>query len=94
MAIWSWLKNNWKYLLGPLWLLTSLLTWVFSRKIVLPAPLVEKEQILGEFRKKLDDLAVRAEQRLLQASKDQLEEFKTLKDKPVSEIAAWIDRIS
>ena len=47
-----------------------------------------------DFKDKLDELAKKAEERLKNASEEQLKEYEEIKDKPVEEIAKWIDSLS
>jgi CRISPR/Cas system-associated endonuclease/helicase Cas3 len=104
--VWEWLKKNWKYLLFPLWVVSLILVWVLSGgKSRLPPlsgtsdraaddAMKAKDAAIQEFRDRLDALYEATQQRLQKASGEQLEEFKTMKDKPLDEVAKWIDKLS
>jgi hypothetical protein len=53
-----------------------------------------KDEAIAGFRSRLDEIAEKAEARLREASEEQLEEFEEVKDKPIDEVASWIDRLS
>ena len=101
---WEWFKKNWKWFIAPLWILSLVLVWLFmGNKPPLFPPsgttdemadelAKEKEIILAEYREKMGALADRVEEKLQAASKEQLEEFKEMKDKPPEEVAKWIDQ--
>jgi len=103
--VWEWLKKNWKYLVFPLWALSLILMWVLGgggRTIFPPSGTSDqaaddaakaKDEALRAFRERLDQLAQLLEQKLQSASKEQLDEFKQMKDKPIDEVAKWIDNI-
>jgi len=102
--IWEWLKKNWKYLLFPLWVLSLILMWVLSGgKAKLPISgttdqaaddaMKAKDEAIRQFRERLDQVAQQIETKLRNASKAQLDEFKEMKDKPLDEVAKWVDSI-
>jgi hypothetical protein len=102
--VWAWLKKNWKWLIAPLWLLSVVLVWLFTGGLkskpqisgttdvaantavntVVEAQ-VEKDTAIKQILKLF-------EEKLQKASVEQLKEFDTLKDKPVAEVVAWIDK--
>jgi len=101
---WAWLKKNWKYLLFPLWVLSLILVWVLSGGKAKPSisgtsdqaadeAVKAKDEAVQQFRDRLDQLAKMLEEKLQSASKEQLDEFKKLKDKPLDEVAKWVDNI-
>jgi flagellar biosynthesis/type III secretory pathway M-ring protein FliF/YscJ len=104
--IWAWLKKNWKWLILPLWVLSVVLVWIFrgGDKTLFPvtgttdddADKVDEahQKASAEFRARLDELAKKAEERLKTASEEQIKEYETIKDKPLDEVAAWIDNLS
>jgi hypothetical protein len=53
-----------------------------------------KDEAMNQFRSPLDELLKKAQERLQTASKEQLEQFNELKDKPLEDVAKWIDKIS
>ena len=53
---------------------------------MLSSPIVKDER--------LDELAKKADQKLQEASKEQLEEYGEMKDRPLDEVAEWIDKLS
>jgi chromatin segregation and condensation protein Rec8/ScpA/Scc1 (kleisin family) len=93
-------------LILPLWIASMVLVWVFrgGDKVMFPVTgttdkdaddaLVAKDRAMSEFRTRLDEIAKKAEARLQSASKDQVKEFEEIKDKPLDEIAKWIDGLS
>lgn len=103
--VWEWLKRNWKYLVFPLWALSLILMWVLGGGVRPLRPVSgttdqaaddaakAKDEAVKAFRDRLDQLAQLLEQKLQSASKEQLDEFKKLKDKPIEEVAKWIDDI-
>ena len=82
------------------------LMWLLSggRRTLFPVPGIpdtsydaasgEKDAAMRAFRARLEELAARAEERMQQASSDQIKELKTLQDKPLEEVAKWIDDLS
>jgi len=103
--IWEWLKKNWKYLLFPLWVLSLILVWVLAggHRSLVPVSgttdqaaddaMKAKDEAVQQFRDRLDQLAKLLEEKLQNASKAQLDEFKEMKDKPLDEVAKWVDSI-
>ena len=103
---WAWVKKNWKWLILPLWLISVILVWIFrgGDKPMFPVSgttdadadkaLEAKDKAVADFRARLDELARKAEERMKNASEDQLKEYEKLKDKPIEEIAKWIDELS
>jgi flagellar biosynthesis/type III secretory pathway M-ring protein FliF/YscJ len=104
--VWAWLKKNWKWLILPLWIASVVLVWIFrgGDKPMFPVSgttdaeadkaLEAKDKAVAEFRERLEELAKKAEERLKNASEEQLKEYEELKDKPLDEIAVWIDELS
>lgn len=104
--VWEWLKKNWKWLILPLWVLSLLLVWFLhgGEKPLFPVSgtkdedadkaLEAQQKASAEFRARLDELAKKAEERLKGASEEQLKEYETIKDKPLEEVAKWIDSLS
>lgn len=104
--VWEWLKKNWKWLLLPFWLLSLFGTWILrgGKKPLLPpsgttdvaadTALKEKDAALEGFKSRLDELYRKAEERLKGASEAQVKEYNEIKDKPLEEIAKWIDSLS
>jgi hypothetical protein len=104
MKAWEWLKTHWRWLIAPLWIISLILVWLFfgGRKPLLPSGTTDKaaddamkakDEAISQFRARLDAMAKKAEERLQDASKDQVDEFNKLKDKPLEEVAKWIDSL-
>ena len=105
-AVWDWIRNHWKWLLFPVWIISLLLVWIFRGGEVPFLPisgttdeasdeaLKAKDEAIGKFRARLDEIAEKAEGRLREASEDQIKEFDAVKDKPIDEVASWIDKLS
>jgi hypothetical protein len=103
---WAWIKKNWKYLIFPLWIGSVILVWVFrgGEKPLLPISgttdeaadeaMKAKEAAVEKFRARLDEIHTKAAERLANASEEQVKEFEEIKDKPLEEVAAWIDNLS
>jgi len=102
--IWEWLKKNWKWLIAPLWIVSLILVWLFfgGKKPFLPSGTTDaaadgamkaKDEAMAQFKARLDDLVKKAGERLQKASKDQVDQFNGLKDKPLDEVAKWIDSL-
>lgn len=103
---WSWLKAHWRWFLGPVWLLSIVAVWLFhggERRLLKPKlvpdtavdeNMATKNEAIEQFRARLDTMSQLAEKRLQNASVEQIEAFKEIKDKPISEVAAWIDALS
>jgi len=103
---WAWLKTNWKWLILPLWIASVVLVWIFrgGDKALFPTSgttdaaadqaVAAKDKALAEFRAKLDELYKKAEAQMQDASEEQVKELEQLKDKPLDEVAAWIDNLS
>lgn len=104
--VWEWLKKNWKWLVLPLWVASLVLVWLFhggTKQFLPPSGTTDqaaadamkaKDQALTEFRARLEEIIRQAEERLKTASKEQVDAFKELQGKPLTEVAAWIDKIS
>ena len=104
--VWAWLKKNWKWLILPLWIISIVLVWIFrgGDKPMFPVSgttdeaadqaVAAKDQALADFRAQLDELYKKAEARMQDASEEQVKELKDLKDKPLDEVAKWIDDLS
>jgi hypothetical protein len=104
--VWAWLKKNWKWLILPLWLVSLLLVWFLSggKSTLFPPSgttdeaadeaIAAKDKAIADFRARLDDLHKKAEERLKNASEEQIKEYEELKDKPVEDVAKWIDSLS
>ena len=102
--VWEWLKANYKWLILPLWVLSMVLVWVFTRgrtkvlvgttDIAADQAVEAQKQAISDFRARLEEMARKAEARLASASKEQLQEFKDLQGKPLDEVAKWIDNLS
>ena len=102
---WEWLKKNWRYLVFPLWVASLILVWLLSggRRPIMPVSgttdqvaddaAKAKDEAIQQFRDRLDQLAKLMEERLKNASKEQMEEFQQMKDKPIEEVAKWIDTV-
>lgn len=99
------MKQHWKWLLLPLWIGSVVLVWLFrgGDRPLFPVSetdeavdraLAEKDRALADFRAKLDELYRRAEERMQRASQEQVKELGELKDKPLDEVARWIDNLS
>ena len=105
-VVWIWLKKNWKWLLLPFWVLSILLVWLFrgGDRPLFPTSgttdeaamdaIEAKDKAAAEFKARLDELAKRAEERLKTASEEQIKEYEEIKDRPIEEIAKWIDDLS
>ena len=103
---WAWLRKNWKWLILPLWAASIVLVWLFrggdkplfpvtgTTDVAADKALQAKDKATAEFRARLDELARKAEERLQKASEEQLQEYEELKDKPLDEVAKWIDSLS
>ena len=100
----SWLKKNWKWLILPLWAISIVLMWLFKGRSfsvnvgddssVVDDVMEKRDSALQAFRRRLDELARKAEKKLQDASKEQLEEYEEMKDRPLDEVAEWIDKLS
>ncbi len=103
---WLWLKKRWKWLVLPFWLISIVLVYLFrggdkplfpvtgTTDVAADKALQAKSQAMVDFRARLDELAKKAEERLQKASEEQLKEYEELKDKPLDEVAKWIDSLS
>jgi len=104
--IWEWLKKNWKWLILPLWVLSMVVVWLLSggrTKLFPPSGTTDqaadaatkaKDEAIEAFRQRLDALYKQAEERLKTASEAQVKEFTEIKEKPLEEVAKWIDSLS
>ena len=103
---WAWLKKNWKWLLLPLWVTSVVLVWIFrgGDRPLFPVTgttddnadkaLEAQQKASAEFRARLEKLHKKAEERLKNASEEQLKEYEKIKDKSLEEVAKWIDSLS
>lgn len=103
--VWPWIREHWKWLVFPFWAASLVLVWIFRGGEVQLVPhgasdadvdkaMEAKDKAVADFRARLDELAKKAEERLKSASEEQLKEYEGLKDKPLKEIAGWIDNLS
>jgi len=102
--VWEWIKRNWKWLIAPLWIASLVLMWLFRGGYKPPVSgttdqaadeaAKAKDEAVAQFRSRLDELLKKAQERLQDASKEQVDEFNGLKDKPLEEVAKWIDSLS
>ena len=104
--MWLWLKKNWKWLLLPLWFASLVLVWLFrgGDRTLFPVTgttdkdadeaLKAQQEAAAAFRARLDELAAKADKKLQTASKEQLQEYETMKGKSLDEVAKWIDELS
>lgn len=105
LVVWRWLKKYWKWILFPIGIISVILAWV-SRGGRIP-PLVsgttdeaadealeDYKKASQEYKEKLDEIHKKAEERLKDASEEQLKEYEEIKDKPLEEVAKWIDSLS
>ena len=102
---WEWFKRNWKWFIAPLWIASLVVMWLFrggsskppisgTTDVAADEAMKAKDEAMTQFRSRLDELLKKAQDRLQAASKEQLEEFNELKDKPLDDVAKWIDTIS
>ena len=103
---WAWIKKNWRWLILPLWDVSILLVWLFrgGDRPLLPVSgttddaadkaLEAKDEAAQEYKEQVKEVNKRAEERLKTASEEQIKEYEELKDKPVEEVAKWIDSLS
>jgi len=101
---WEWFKRNWKWFIAPLWIASLVVMWLFrggskppisgTTDVAADEAMKAKDEAMIQFRSRLDELLKKAQDRLQVASKEQLEEFNELKDKPLDDVAKWIDTIS
>ena len=102
--VWEWLKKNWKWLIFPLWVASLIIVWLFfgGRRPLITGGTTDraaddatkaKDEAMAQFRSRLDELLKKAQERLQAASKDQVSKFTELKDKPLDEVAKWIDSL-
>lgn len=103
---WEWLKKNWKWLILPLWAISVVLVWLFTRGgVKKPATTITGTtdqaantavttviNAADERETAIKRILALFEEQLKKASAEQLKELEAMKGKPVSEIAAWIDK--
>ena len=81
------------------------LVWLFKGgdKRILPfvdnddtidTALEAKDKAIIDYKTKLNALGKKREERLQNASEAQIKEYEEIKDKPLEEIATWIDKLS
>ena len=103
--IWEWLKTNWKWLVLPLWAVSILLVWLFTRGGALKKPpvsgttdqaannAVDGVITAGETKtESIQKLETKYQDKLEKMSDEQRAEWEKMKSRPVTEVAAWIDR--
>lgn len=104
-SFWEWLKKNWKWFVLPIWALSIVLVWLFTRggsrkfgpvtgTTDQAANTAVKDVVLAadERENAIKSILKVFEEKLRKASDEQIKEAETMKDKPASEIAAWIDK--
>lgn len=103
--VWEWLKKNWKWLILPLWAISMVLMWLFTRGGVkrfgpvsgtsdqaANTAVTTVVAAADEKEKAIAGILKYFEEKLKKASTEQLKEFETLKEKPTAEVASWIDK--
>lgn len=103
--MWIWLKKYWKWILFPIGIVSLLLAWKSRDKgPELPDTGTTDEAAdeameaykaaAREYQEKVREVHKKAEERLKDASEEQLKEYEEIKDKPIEEIAKWIDDLA
>lgn len=105
LVVWRWLKKYWKWILFPIGVISIILAWLArGRELQLPASgtadeaadeaMASYRAAAREYQERVRAVHKKAEERLKNASEEQLKEYEKLKDKPAEEIAKWIDSLS
>ena len=102
--VWEWLKTYWKWLIAPLWAVSIVLVWLFTRGGVLKKPVsgttdqaansaVEGVIQAGENKiEAIQKLEAQYMAKIEKMSEVQKAEWERMKDRPVQELASWIDK--
>lgn len=102
--IWEWLKAHWKWLILPLWAVSILLVWLFTRGGALKPPVsgttdqaanaaVDGVIQAGENKTEaIQKLETQYQGKIESMSAEQKAEWEAMKAKPIQDVASWIDR--
>lgn len=105
IGAWRWLKKYWKWIVFPVGLTLAALAWLSrSKGPELPATgttdeaadeaMAAYKAAARVYQEKVREVHKKVEERLKTASEEQLKEYEELKDKPIEEIAKWIDDLA
>jgi predicted negative regulator of RcsB-dependent stress response len=104
--IWTWLKKNWKWVVFPIGVISAILGWflwwrsrpkddVDSTTTDAAADQAVKDTVEAqeEKDKALEQLEEKHGEKLAAMTEEQQAEFKKVKEKPIDEVASWIDNL-
>lgn len=105
--VWEWLKKNWKWIVFPVGVLMSVLGWFLwwrgrpkkdentgtTTDAAADQALKDTVQAQEDKEKALKELEQKHGEKLSTMSDEQRAEFEKMKQKPIEEVAAWIDRL-
>ena len=105
LVVWRWLKKYWKWILFPIGIISLVLAWLArGKEIQLPASGTTDEaadeameaykEAARKYQERVREVHKKAEERMKTASEEQLKEYEEMKDKPIEEIAKWIDDLA
>lgn len=106
IKIWEWLKKNWKWVLFPIGILLSVLGWLLwwrrgkkddttstTTDAAADQAVKDTAQAQEDKEKALKELEQKHGQKLAVMTDEQRKEYDRVKQKPIEEVAAWIDRL-
>ena len=101
--VWAWLRKNWMWVLFPIGILMTVICYVVWGPRPKPpdtttddaANRAVDDVINAEVDKTeaIKELEKRNNERLAKMTEDQQKEYDKLKDRPIEEIASWIDKL-
>jgi membrane protein insertase Oxa1/YidC/SpoIIIJ len=101
--IWAWLKTHWKWLIAPLWAVSILVVWLFTRGGTLKLPVsgttdqAANNAVDGVIQaaehktEAITKLETQYQAKIEKMSVEQRAEWEKVKDQPIQEVASWID---
>ena len=103
--VWEWLKAHWKWLILPLWVVSILLVWLFTRGGALKKPPVSGTtdqaandavngviQAADDKSNAINHLEIQYQGKIEKMSAEQKAEWEKMKAQSITEVASWIDR--
>ena len=103
---WEWLKKHWKWIIFPVGILLSVLGWFLwwrgkpkddstttTTDTAADQALKDTVKAQEDKEKALQELEQKHGAKLAVMTQEQRAEFEKVKQKPIEEVAAWIDRL-
>jgi len=104
--VWAWLKKNWKWIVFPIGVLGALLGWFLwwrgrptdddtttTTDTAADQAVKDTQQAHDVKEAALKELEEKHGEKLATMTEEQRKEFEEVKEKPIDEVASWIDNL-